>query len=210
MEAEPAMLLDADDSQLVLMCWQAAAMADAEEADAAQQQARRLAQIAVLLGVPVWAVEQAGWGAFDAQLKRLAVRTVETDSFNACDAALPALLRPPAKPPSGNARSLPRHLLRPAAEPAPGRQQIVLAGGAAHVGVVQTALGLLEEDFEVWVVTDASSARSARDRDAAYDRLAGAGVELVTTEMVAFEWLGGSRHPAYERALALLRPGARS
>lgn len=203
------MLLDADDSQLLLMSWQASALAEADEADAVQTQALRLAQIATLLSVPVWAVEQATWGAFDVQLRQQAVRSIETESFNACDSALPSLLRPPPKPQTGNARSLPKHLQRPAAEPEPGRQQIVLAGSAAHIGVLQTALGLLEEDFEVWVVTDACSARSMRDRDAAYDRLAGAGVELVTTEMVAHEWLGSSGHPAYAKVLALLRSDAR-
>ena len=47
----------------------------------------------------------------------------------------------------------------------------------------------IEEEIDVWVVTDACGSRSERNRDAAFDRLAGAGAELVTTEMVAFEWL---------------------
>jgi nicotinamidase-related amidase len=50
-------------------------------------------------------------------------------------------------------------------------------------------LDLLEEEFDVWVVTDACGSRTERNRDAAFDRLAGAGAELVTTEMVLFEWL---------------------
>lgn len=204
------MLLDVDDSQLLLMSWQATALAEVAEVDAVQTQALRLAQIATLLGVPVWAVEQATWGKFDAQLRQQAARTIETESFNACDSSLSSLLRPPPRPQAGNARSLPKHLQRPATEPAPGRQQIVLAGCAVHIGVLQTALGLLEEEFEVWVVTDACSARTVRDRDAAYDRLAGAGVELVTTEMVAHEWLGSSGHPAYAKVLALLPSEVRS
>lgn len=198
------MLLDADDSQLLLMSWQAGVLADVEDADAVLAQAQRLAQIATLLGVPIWAVEQETSGDFDAQLRGAASRTVKGASFNACEDTLTSLLRPLAKVPAGNARSLPKHLQRPAPEAPDGRQQIVLAGCEAHVGVLQTALGLLDEAFEVWVVTDACGARGMRDRDAAYDRLAGAGVELVTTEMVALEWLGGSRHPAYQKVLALL------
>ena len=65
----------------------------------------------------------------------------------------------------------------------------MIAGCEAHVCLLQTALDLLEDEFEVWVVTDACSSRTERNRDAAFDRLAGAGAELVTTEMVGFEWL---------------------
>ena len=98
-------------------------------------------------------------------------------------------LRAPAKAaPQGNARSLPKHLQKPQAAPEE-RNTIVIAGCEAHVCLLQTALDLLEDEFEVWVVTDACSSRTERNRDAAFDRLAGAGAELVTTEMVGFEWL---------------------
>jgi nicotinamidase-related amidase len=70
---------------------------------------------------------------------------------------------------------------------------------------LQTALSLIEEEFDVWVVTDACGSRSARDRDAAFDRLAGNGAELVTVEMVAFEWLESSDHPQFKAVLDLIR-----
>ena len=63
----------------------------------------------------------------------------------------------------------------------------------------KTALDLLEDDFEVWVVTDACASRSDRDRDAAFDRLAGAGAELLTTEMVLFEWLRSAENPDFKQ-----------
>ncbi len=53
-------------------------------------------------------------------------------------------------------------------------------------------------------MTDACSSRTERNRDAAFDRLAGAGAELVTTEMVAFEWLRTAEHPAFRDVLALV------
>ena len=49
------------------------------------------------------------------------------------------------------------------------------------------------------------SSRSERSRDAAFDRLAGNGAELVTTEMVAFEWLRTSEHPAFKEVLGLVK-----
>ena len=76
-----------------------------------------------------------------------------------------------------------------------GRCTVVIAGCKAHVCLIQIALDRLEEKFEVWVVTDACNSRSERNRDAAFDRLAGAGAEPVTTEMVAFEWLRTAEHP---------------
>ena len=75
----------------------------------------------------------------------------------------------------------------------------------AHVCLLQTALELLQEDFEVWVVTDACGSRTERNRDAAFDRLAGAGCELVSTEMVAFEWLRSASHPAFKVVQALIK-----
>jgi len=101
------------------------------------------------------------------------------------------------KPPAGNARSLPKHLQKPSNTPTE-RSAIVVAGCEAHVCLMQTALHLLEDEFEVWVVTDACSSRTERNRDAAFDRLAGAGAELVTTEMVIFEWLRSAEHPQFK------------
>jgi len=119
-------------------------------------------------------------------------------------------LRQPARkatpgPPRGNARSLPKHLQKAPEPDEEGRGVVVIAGCEAHVCLMQTALGLLEEDFDVWVVTDACSSRTERNRDAAFDRLAGAGAELVTTEMVAFEWLRTAEHPAFREVLGLVK-----
>ena len=71
--------------------------------------------------------------------------------------------------------------------------------------LLQTALDLLDEDFDVCVVTDACSSRTERNRDAAFDRLAGAGAELVTTEMVVFEWLRHCEGDLFRNALALVK-----
>jgi nicotinamidase-related amidase len=123
--------------------------------------------------------------------------------FSAVEEGLGDMLRPPPKPIQGNARSLPKHLQKASAGDA--RDTIVLAGCEAHVCLLQTALDLLEDEFDVWVVTDACSSRTERNRDAAFDRLAGAGVELVTTEMVAFEWLRSAEHPAFKEVQGLIK-----
>ena len=81
----------------------------------------------------------------------------------------------------------------------------MIAGVEAHVCLLQTALELLEEECEVWVVTDACGSRTERNLDAAYDRLAGNGAELVTTEMVAFEWLRSADHPLFREIQGLIK-----
>ena len=201
------MLLDAEDSQLVLVDYQAKLMPAIHEADLVVANAVRLARIAQLLQVPLWATEEnpAGLGGtVDALQPLVAGRIVSKMAFDGASVLLPRL-KPAPKAQGGNARSLPKHLQKAAPAPDPGRESIVIAGCEAHVCLLQTALGLLEEELEVWVVTDACSARTERSRDAAFDRLAGAGAELVTTEMVAFEWLRDAGHPRFKEVLALVK-----
>ncbi len=198
------MLLDASDCQLVLVDHQPRLMPAIAHGDEVLRRADVLSALAERFDVPIWGTEQVPQrlGPLVEPLRSRCRRVLAKTAFNACEDGLVELLRPSAPRPAGNARSLPRHLQKPAA---PARQTIVLAGCEAHVCLLQTALGLVEHEFEVWVVTDASGSRRERDRDAAFDRLAAAGVELVTTEMVAFEWLRDARHPQFRAALALIK-----
>ncbi|MEY4157258.1 MAG: hypothetical protein RJB64_1979 [Pseudomonadota bacterium] len=198
------MLLELQDSQLVLVDYQSQLMPVMHEGDAVLRNGVRLAQMAHLLKVPTWGTEQnpERLGHNPVEISEVCRRTLAKMSFGACEEGLGEVLRPQASAPSGNARSLPRHLQK--AVPAPVRNSVVIAGCEAHICLLQTALGLLEEEFEVWVVTDACASRSERNRDAAFDRLAGAGAELLTTEMVAFEWLRTAEHPQFKAVQALI------
>lgn len=199
------MLLDIDDCQLVLVDYQARLMPVIQGGAAATERAVFLARVAQTLGVPVFGTEQnpTRLGANAPELKALCDKTLAKMHFDASQSDLLQALRPPARQ-SGNARSLPKHLQKPAA-PVPTRNTVVLAGCEAHVCLLQTALGLVEQEFDVWVVTDACASRRERDRDAAFDRLAGNGVELVTSEMVAFEWLQSCEHPNFKEVLEMIK-----
>ena len=204
------MLLEAEESQLVLVDYQIRLMPAMHESAAVVANAIRLARMAAALQVPVFLTEQSP-GKLGATVPELGdalgsarARSLAKMQFSAVEEGLGEWLRPPAKPVQGNARSLPKHLQKTASGPGP-RDTIVIAGCEAHVCLLQTALDLLEDEFDVWVVTDACSSRSERNRDAAFDRLAGAGVELVTTEMVAFEWLRSAEHPAFKEIQALIK-----
>ncbi|MFO6421632.1 isochorismatase family protein [Hylemonella sp. W303a] len=211
------MLLERDDSQLLLVDYQAKLLPVLHEGALALANARRLAQLARLFKVPVWLTEEnpGGLGATVADLQAVVAqaqqaaggKTFPKMSFNAVADGLGEWLRPPAKaqqPQGGNARSLPKHLQKKP-EAVPERGTLVIAGCETHVCLLQTALALLEEEFDVWVVTDACASRTERNRDAAFDRLAGAGAELVTTEMVAFEWLRTAEHPAFKDTLRIVK-----
>ncbi|PHM20854.1 MAG: isochorismatase [Curvibacter sp. PD_MW3] len=206
------MLLELEDSQLVLVDYQTRLMPAIHEGAAVLANAQRLAKMARLLQVPLWATEEnpSALGPNVPELKTLIEqaggKTLAKMQFSAVEEGLGEMLRPPARAPQGNARSLPKHLQKPAAGPA-SRNTVVIAGCEAHVCLLQTSLDLLEDEFDVWVVTDACGSRTERNRDAAFDRLAGAGAELVTTEMVAFEWLRSAEHPAFKDVLALVKQG---
>ncbi|MEW6471725.1 MAG: isochorismatase family protein [Actinomycetota bacterium] len=87
----------------------------------------------------------------------------------------------------------------------PAGHHIVLAGCEAHVCVLQTALGLLDRSRRVYVVADAIGSRRPENKEAALRRLDRAGAELVTTEMVIFEWLRTAEDPAFRAVMSLIK-----
>ncbi|HOE44023.1 MAG TPA: isochorismatase family protein [Rhodoferax sp.] len=200
------MLLEAELSQVVLVDYQARLMSAIFEAPLVLANAVRLAEIARILQIPVIGTEQnpSRLGENEPEIKLRCRQTLSKMQFSGVEEGLGEWLRAPVKPSGRNARSLPKHMLERSATP-DGRNSIVIAGCEAHVCLLQTALHLLEDEFDVWVVTDACSSRTERNRDAAFDRLAGAGVELVTTEMVAFEWLRSAEHPQFKDVQAVIK-----
>jgi nicotinamidase-related amidase len=85
------------------------------------------------------------------------------------------------------------------------RKQVVIAGIEAHVSVLQSALGLNAQGFEVFVVADACSSRLPANHQAALARLAANGIGVVTTEMAVFEWLHRAGTPAFKDMVALIK-----
>lgn len=85
------------------------------------------------------------------------------------------------------------------------RPQVVLTGTEAHVCVLQTAFGLLGAGFEVFLVADAVSSRTLDNRHAAIERMHAAGIQIVTSEMVLFEWLHAAGTDEFRRLLPLIK-----
>lgn len=88
---------------------------------------------------------------------------------------------------------------------AAGREQLVLTGIEAHVCVLQTALGMKELGFPVFVVADAVSSRKPESAALALERMRAGGVTVVTAEMVLFEWLGRAGTPEFKELSALIK-----
>jgi nicotinamidase-related amidase len=177
------MTLAAGSCTLLLVDLQQRLMPAIAGAEAVVANALRLGQAARLLAVPVLATEQnpAGLGGNVPEIAALASRTLPKTHFDATreaafEAALPT-----------------------------GRDTIVVAGCETHVCVMQTVLGLLGGGRSVALVADAVGSRTAANRDAALARAKAHGAELVTTEMVVFEWLGTCDHPRFREALRLVK-----
>lgn len=70
---------------------------------------------------------------------------------------------------------------------ATGKKQLIIAGVVTEVCVAFPALSALAEDFEVFVVTDASGTFNAISRDSAWQRMTLAGAQLLNWFAVACE-----------------------
>jgi nicotinamidase-related amidase len=88
---------------------------------------------------------------------------------------------------------------------ATGRSQVILAGTESHVCVLQSALDLLAAGKTVFVVEDATCARSVANHVNAMERLRRAGVTVTNSESVVFEWLKDARNDKFKPLSALLR-----
>lgn len=177
------MLLTAEGSALLLVDLQQRLVPAIHDGGAVLANAVRLAQAAALLDVPVCATEQnpAGLGPTVDPLAAYPQLVLPKTSFGAVGEPGFATLLPP------------------------GTEEIVVAGCEAHVCVLQTVLGLLAARHRVLLVADAVGSRVPANRDAAIDRARRHGAEVVTTEMVLFEWLRDSTHPRFREVQRLIR-----
>ncbi len=174
--------IDRETSVLLVVDFQSKLMPAIEAGDAVVANARRLLDAAALLHVPVVFTEQnaKGLGRTLPELQSQAATIAHKMTFDACRA--PGFL-----------------------EAIPGRRDIVVAGCEAHVCVLQTVLGLLSAGRRVFVARDALGSRRSESKETAIERMERNGAEIVTTEMVLFEWLQTAEDPRLRDVLALVR-----
>jgi len=86
-----------------------------------------------------------------------------------------------------------------------GRRQVILVGIEAHVCVLQTAIQLVEEGYQVFVVADGICSRQRENYEASLNRMSRAGVTICNTESVLFEWLRDAKHEHFKKLSHLVR-----
>ena len=82
---------------------------------------------------------------------------------------------------------------------------MLICGIEAHICVYQTAMELLAKGYEVQIVADVVSSRTARNRDTALSRLQSEGAKLTTVEMVLFELLGTAENVNFKEISRIIR-----
>ena len=175
-----------DDAQLVVVDVQGKLARRVHDSDAMLDRLQRLIRAARLLDLPVVWVEQRP-DKLGATVPEIAealsgLSPASKSSFGCCgDEAV-----------MGEIRSS-------------GRSQILLCGIETHVCVWQTARELCRSDFDVHLIADASSSRSALNRDIAWRRMEAIGVTLSTVEMALFELMASADHPRFREISRLLK-----
>jgi len=86
-----------------------------------------------------------------------------------------------------------------------GRKQVIVTGIETHVCVYQTVRDLLKSGYEVHLVVNAVSSRSALDEEIGIGRAEREGAVLTTVEMCVTELLQSTRHPRFRDIMALLK-----
>jgi nicotinamidase-related amidase len=185
------MLIQRERSCLLIVDMQERLLPAMAGAESLLSQAGILIRAAKRLDLPILASEQypKGLGATDAGLRSLLGNEVDP---------MPKIHFSCTDDPAIRAR------LQALAQDQ-GRDQAVIVGVEAHVCVLQTALGLPRLGMAPFVVGDAVASRKPESRQLALDRMARDGVEIVTAEMVLFEWLGKAGTPEFKELSALIR-----
>lgn len=179
-------LMSATDSLLVVIDLQARLMPAISGGPEAVAAAGRLIDGARALGVPVIATEQypQGLGA-----------TIDVIA----DRLLPGETLPKITFSAWNETAFRDRVI------ASGRRRLVVCGTEAHVCVLQTVLDAARSGLQLAVVADAVASRAPANHALALSRMASHGVEIVSTEMVLFEWLEHAGDDRFKAVLPLIR-----
>lgn len=85
------------------------------------------------------------------------------------------------------------------------RNTVLLCGMEAHICVMQTALGALQQGYLVHVASDAVSSRAEWNWKIGLQRMRDAGAVISSTEMMMYELLRSSGTPAFKELLPYLK-----
>lgn len=162
-------MINKEESSLILIDVQARLLPGIYEADKLVSKCDALVELAQALSIPVYATEQYpdGVGPTVEQLQtRVGADEFVGKTFFSCVSA-PEF--------AGKLDEI--------------KEQVIICGMEAHACVLQSALEFNSMGKQVFVVSDAISARQPEDTKCALSRMKAEGIKIVTSEMVGFEWL---------------------
>jgi nicotinamidase-related amidase len=171
-----------EQSTLLVVDFQSRLMPAIDDGPAVVRNARRLLDAAKLLRVPILFTEQnaKGLGGTLPELLSGSDAIAHKMTFDACRA--PGFLAT-----------------------LPNDHDIVVSGCETHVCVLQTVLGLINAGRHVFIVRDAVGSRRSESKETALLRMDRNGVDVVTTEMVIFEWLETAEDARLDQVIALVK-----
>ena len=174
--------IDPRRSILLVIDFQSRLMPAIRDGETAVRNANRLIEAAKLVGVPRLFTEQnaKGLGPTVGEIAIENDRLVHKQFFDAC-----------------REEGFLDHV--------PADANVVVAGCESHVCVQQTVLGLLLASRKTYVVRDALGSRRPEDKETAIRRMERHGAEIVTTEMVVFEWLQTADSPHFRQVINLIK-----
>ena len=85
------------------------------------------------------------------------------------------------------------------------RKQVVIIGQETHICILQTALDLIQQGYQVHIIEDAVCSRKAEHKIYALQRMQQQGATISNFESVLFEWLKRSKHQHFATISQLLR-----
>jgi nicotinamidase-related amidase len=174
--------INRETSMLLIVDFQSRLMPAIEDGARATGNARRLIEAAEMLDVPIVFTEQnaSGLGGTVPELHSDTAHLVHKMTFDAC--RMPGFL-----------------------SALPDRPNLIVSGCETHVCVLQTVLGLLKAGRNVYAVRDAMGSRRVESKETALERMGRNGAEIVTTEMVLFEWLETAEDPHLRQLIGLIK-----
>jgi nicotinamidase-related amidase len=174
--------IDPKRSILLVVDFQSRLMPAIHEGETAVRNANRLIEVAKLFGIPRLFTEQnaKGLGPTVGDIAVEKDRLVHKQFFDACRE-------------------------QGFLDRIPADASVVVAGCESHVCVQQTVLGLLEATRKTYIARDALGSRHPEDKETAIRRMERHGAEIVTTEMVVFEWLQTADNPLFRQAVTLIK-----
>ena len=183
------MVLNSNSSQLLVVDVQEKLLPVMYKKEELIKNSKTIIKSADELGIPILFSEQypKGLGNTDSELLNLStnIKIFEKKTFSCVD--------------DGNIFDCIKHRV------SIGLKQIVIVGIETHICVLQSALGLKERGFEVYVVIDATASRNKDSLELAKMRLLFNQVNIVSTEMVVFEWLKVSGTDIFKKLSRLIK-----